>query len=105
MVRPPDAVEKERKQLALDYAAELERPDARLKELKKRLAEVLAEHPRTLAGIDGIVAINAAKTMAEVGDVCRFILAGGAVIILNRRVAPAVHLDMCWVRSCAKGLG
>ena len=47
-VRPRDAVGKARKQLALDYLGELERLDARLKELKKSIAQVLAEHPTTL---------------------------------------------------------
>ena len=35
-VRPRDAVGKARKQLALDYTGELERLDARLKDLKKQ---------------------------------------------------------------------
>jgi len=71
-VRPRDAVGKARKQLALDYADELEGLDARLKELKKRIAEVLAEHPTSLVEINGIAALNAAKILAEVGDVRRF---------------------------------
>ena len=71
-VRPRDAVGKARKQLALDYTTELERLDARLKQLKRSIAEVLAEHPTTLTQIDGIATINAAKILAEVGDVRRF---------------------------------
>lgn len=71
-VRPRDAVGKARKQLALDYLGELERLDARLKELKKSLAEVLAEHPTTLMDINGVGPINAAKILAETGDVRRF---------------------------------
>lgn len=51
---------------------ELERLDARLKELKKSLAEVLAEHPTTLLEINGVRPINAAKILAETGDVRRF---------------------------------
>jgi transposase len=71
-MRPRDAVGKARKQLALDYLGELERLDARLKELKQSLAEVLAEHPTTLLEINGVGPINAAKILAEVGDVRRF---------------------------------
>lgn len=71
-VRPRDAVGKARKQLALDYAAELERLDARLKQLKRQISEVLAEHPTTLVEVNGIAAINAAKILAEVGDIRRF---------------------------------
>ena len=71
-VRPRDAVGKARKQLALDYAGELERLDARLKQLKRQIGEVLAEDPTSLTQIDGIATINAAKVLAEVGDVRRF---------------------------------
>ena len=71
-VRPRDVVGKARKQLALDYLGELARLDARLKELKKNLTEVLAEHPTTLLEVNGIGPINAAKILAEVGDVRRF---------------------------------
>jgi transposase len=71
-VRPRDAVGKARKQLALEYVSELERLDARLKELKRSLAEVLDEHRTTLMDINGIGPINAAKILAEVGDVRRF---------------------------------
>lgn len=53
-VRPRDAVGKARKQLALDYAAELQLLDARLKELKKSISEVLAENPTTLLEINGV---------------------------------------------------
>jgi len=70
-VRPRDAVRKARKQPALDYLGELERLDARLKELKKLLTEVLDEHPTTLRDQWGRP-INAAKGLAEAGDVRRF---------------------------------
>jgi transposase len=71
-VRPRDAVGKARKQLALDYAGELDRLDGRLKQLKRQIGEVLAEDPTSLVQIDGIATINAAKILAEVGDVHRF---------------------------------
>jgi transposase len=71
-VRPRDAVGKARKQLALDYLGELERLDTRLKALKKDITEVLAEHPTTLLEITGVGPINAAKFLAETGDVRRF---------------------------------
>ena len=71
-VRPRDAVGKASKRLALDYLGELQRLDARLKELKKSLAEVLNEHPTRLMEINGVGPINAAKILAETGDVRRF---------------------------------
>lgn len=71
-VRPRDAVGKARKQLALDYTGELERLDARLKDLKKQIGDVLAEHPTTLLEVTGLAAVTSAKILAEVGDVRRF---------------------------------
>jgi transposase len=71
-VRPRDAVGKARKRLALDYRGELTRLDARLKELKTSIAEVLADHPSTLQEINGVGPINAAKILAETADVRRF---------------------------------
>jgi transposase len=71
-VRPRDAVGKARKQLALEYVGELGRLDARLKELKRSLTEVLAQHPTTLLEINGVGPINASKILAEVVDVRRF---------------------------------
>lgn len=71
-VRPRDAVGKARKQFALDYTGELERLDARLKDLKKQIGDVLAEHPTTLLEVTGLAAVTSAKILAEVGDVRRF---------------------------------
>jgi transposase len=71
-VRPRDAVGKARKQLALDYTGELERLDARLKDLKKQIGDVLADHPTTLLEVTGLAAVTSAKILAEVGDVRRF---------------------------------
>jgi transposase len=71
-VRPRDAVGKARKQLALDYTSELERPDARRKDLKKQIGDVLAEHPTSLLEVTGLAAVTSAKILAEVGDVRRF---------------------------------
>ena len=68
-MRPRDTVGKARKQLALDYAGELERLDARLRELKRQISDVLAEHPTSLAG----------KTHNE------------ALRCLKRRISDAVH--------------
>jgi transposase len=71
-VRPRDAVGKARKQLALDYTSELERLDARRKDLKKQIGDVLAEHPTSLLEVTGLAAVTSAKILAEVGDVRRF---------------------------------
>ena len=71
-VRPRAAVGKARKQLALDYVGDLERLDARLKDLKAQIAEAVAEQGSSLISIDGIGPLGAGKTLAEVIDVRRF---------------------------------
>ncbi len=71
-VRPRNVVGKARKQLALDYIGDLERLEARLKELKGQIAEAVATQRSSLVSIDGIGPLGAGKTLAEVIDVRRF---------------------------------
>jgi transposase len=71
-VRPRAAVGKARKQLALDYLTDLERLDARLKDLKRQIAEAVAEQHSSLTTIDGVGPLGAGKILAEVLDVRRF---------------------------------
>jgi transposase len=71
-VRPRAAVGKARKQLALDYLAEVERLDAKLKEIKKQISDVIDEHGTSLVGVFGVGKVGAAKILAEVVDVRRF---------------------------------
>ena len=71
-VRPRAVVGKARKQLALDYVGDLERLEARLKELKGQIAEAVATHGSSLVNIDGVGPLGAGKTLAEVIDVRRF---------------------------------
>jgi transposase len=71
-VRPRAAVGKARKQLALDYVSELDRLDARLKELKKQIGEVVDQQRTCLVEVAGIGKLGAGKTLAEVLDVRRF---------------------------------
>jgi transposase len=71
-VRPRAAVGKARKQLALDYLTDLERLDARLKDLKRQIAEAVAEQRSSLTRIDGVGPLGAGKILAEVLDVRRF---------------------------------
>ena len=71
-VRPRNVVGKARKQLALDYIGDLERLEARLKELKRQIAEAVATQRSSLVSIDGIGPLGAGKTLAEVIDVRRF---------------------------------
>jgi transposase len=71
-VRPRDQVGKTRKMIAAEHLAELVTIDARLKEMKKRITAVLAEHPTSLVEIRGVADLLAAKVIAEVGDVRRF---------------------------------
>jgi transposase len=71
-VRPRDQVGKARKLIATEHLAELAAIDARLKDMKKRITAVLAEHPTSLVEIRGVADLLAAKVIAEVGDVRRF---------------------------------
>lgn len=71
-VRPRSAVGKARKQLALDYLAELERLDARLKDIGKQIGEVIDEQQTTVVEVFGVGKVGAAKILAEVVDVRRF---------------------------------
>jgi transposase len=71
-VRPRAAVGKARKQLALDYVSELERLDARLKELKKQIGDIVDQQRTSLVEVAGIGKLGAGKTIAEVIDVRRF---------------------------------
>ena len=71
-VRPRAAVGKARKQLALDYLSELERLDAKLKEIKKQISEVIDEQQTCLVEVFGVGKVGAAKILAEVIDVRRF---------------------------------
>ena len=71
-VRPRAAVGKARKQLALDYLTELERLDAKLKEIKKQIGEVIDDRQTSLVDVFGIGKVGAAKALAEVIDVRRF---------------------------------
>jgi transposase len=71
-VRPRDQVGKARKLIGVEYVTELVSLDTRLKELKKRIAAVLAEHPTSLIEVRGVGVLLAVKVIAEVGDVRRF---------------------------------
>lgn len=71
-VRPRAAVGKARKRLALDYVDELERLDARLKDLKAQIGDVVDERGTSLVTVDGIGKLGAGKILAEVIDVRRF---------------------------------
>jgi transposase len=71
-VRPRDGVGKARKQLALDYAGELERLDAKRKELKKQISDLVDAKATTLVDVSGIGKLSAGKIYAEVLDVRRF---------------------------------
>jgi transposase len=71
-VRPRDQIGKARKLIAAEYVAELTSLDARLKDLRKRIAAVLAENPTSLIDVRGVGVLLAAKVIAEVGDIRRF---------------------------------
>ena len=71
-VRPRDTVGKARKQMALDYLADLERLTGQMKELKKQITKVLDERSTSLLEVDGIGHLGAGKTLTEVYDVGRF---------------------------------
>jgi transposase len=71
-VRPRAAVGKARKHLALDYLAEVERLDAKLKALKKQIGELVDEQQTSLVAVFGVGKLGAGKILAEVLDVRRF---------------------------------
>ncbi len=71
-VRPRDAVGKARKQLALDYVTELERLDAKRKDLKKQISDLVEEKNTSLVNVAGIGNLSAGKIYGEILDVRRF---------------------------------
>jgi transposase len=71
-VRPREKVAKTRKHLALEHLQDLELLDAKLKELQKRIADVLAEQPSSVQQIRGLGAVTTALILGEVGDARRF---------------------------------
>ena len=71
-VRLRDTVGKARKQMVLDYLADLERLTAQMKDLKKQITKVLDERGTSLLEIDGIGHLGAGKLLTEVYDVRRF---------------------------------
>ena len=71
-VRPRDPVGKARRRMAAEQVRELVRLDAQLKAMKTELkAAVLATGSR-LMDLHGIGPVNAARILADVGDVARF---------------------------------
>ena len=71
-IRPRDTVGKARKQLALEQLADLIDVDRKLEAMKKRIEEVLAEHPSHVSDVFGLGPVTTAVIRGETGDVRRF---------------------------------
>lgn len=71
-VRPRQQVPKTRKALALEQLADLEQVEAKLKQLKTRIATALQEHPSHVQQVFGLGEVTTAVILGEVGDVRRF---------------------------------
>jgi transposase len=71
-VRPRDAARKAIRRVAAELVGDLERNDTRTKAADKELKSLLAETGTSLMQLRGIGPYNAARLLAEVGDVTRF---------------------------------
>jgi transposase len=71
-VRPGSAVERARKQIARDLVGDIRRLDAQLKANKAQMAEILAETDTSLAAIDGVGPVVAARLLGRTGRASRF---------------------------------
>lgn len=71
-VRPADAVEAERKQMARDLLADIRRLDKAIAENRRRCATAVAASGTSLTEIAGIGDVLAAKIISHVGDIRRF---------------------------------
>jgi transposase len=71
-VRPRDPARKAIRRVAAELVGDLERNDTRTKAADKELKSLLAETGTSLMQLRGIGPYNAARLLAEVGDVTRF---------------------------------
>jgi transposase len=71
-VRPRDAARKAIRRVAAELVGDLERNDTRTKAADKELKSLLAQTGTSLMQLRGIGPYNAARLLAEVGDVTRF---------------------------------
>jgi transposase len=71
-VRPGSAVERARKQIARDLVGDIRRLDAQLKANKAQMVEILAETDTSLAAIDGVGPVVAARLLGRTGRASRF---------------------------------
>jgi hypothetical protein len=71
-VRPRDQVGKTRRRIASDQVKELMRIEAQLKASTKELRAAVLATSSTLMDLRGIGPVNAARILADVGDIARF---------------------------------
>jgi transposase len=71
-VRPRDQVGRTRRRIAADQVKELMRIEAQLKASKKELTAAVLATGSTLMDLRGIGPVNAARILADVGDIARF---------------------------------
>ena len=112
-IRPSDAVQQARHQLAAEFLADLRRVDAQLRETKKKLAAAVRASGTTLTEVFGVGPAVAATVIGDVRDISRFpakdrfaayngtapveVSSGNRVIYRlslrgNRRLNHAVHM-------------
>ena len=72
LVHPATSVQAQRKQMALDLAADIRRLDAAIKEVKKRTAVAVTASGTTVTDIHGVGPIVAALLIGHTGDITRF---------------------------------
>lgn len=71
-IRPADAVESERKQMARDLIADIRRIDKALADNRRRCTTAIAATGTSLTDIAGISDVLAAKIIGHIGDIGRF---------------------------------
>ncbi len=71
-VKPRDLPGKTRRRLVVELIGELEAIDRKIKALKKELTAVVQDRGSTLLELPGIGPTNAARLLADVGDIRRF---------------------------------
>lgn len=71
-IRPHDAVEAERKQMARDLLADLRRLDKAIGDNRRRCAAAVSARGTNLTQISGISDVLAAKIIGHIGDIGRF---------------------------------
>jgi len=71
-IRPPDAVARARYELAAEFAGDLRRLDAQLRDTRKKLTAAVTASGTSVTEVFGVGPVIAATVIGAVGDVSRF---------------------------------